>query len=76
MRPTAWMLVCAMLGCAAAQAPEQTEFETYAPTPPSILTPDEAQTQIGTLRFFDGLPGAKTVETVYEHLDFLRGVRA
>ncbi len=48
----------------------------YAPIPQSILTPDEADTRIGTLKFFDGLPKAGTVEKVYDHLDFMRGVRA
>ncbi len=50
--------------------------ERYAPTPPSILTPDVAKTRLGTLEFFDGFPSAETVEKVYDHLDFMRGVRA
>jgi hypothetical protein len=48
----------------------------YAPTPTSILTPDRVETRIGTLEFFDGLPSESTVEAVYDHLDFVRGVRA
>ncbi len=71
------MLMCSTLGCASAQSPkERAEGETYAPSPPSILTPGEVRTRIGTLKFFDGLPDAKTVDTVYEHLDFMRAVRA
>ena len=76
MRLAAWLLVCSTLGCAAAQGPKEGGAETYAPAPPSVLTPDEARTPIGTLSFFDGLPSAETVATVYEHLDFMRGVRA
>ncbi|NNE17464.1 MAG: DUF1254 domain-containing protein, partial [Myxococcales bacterium] len=76
MRLAAWVLVCSTLGCAATQAPEEGGAESYAPPPPSVQTPNEVRTRIGTLRFFDGLPDAQTVETVYEHLDFMRGVRA
>jgi hypothetical protein len=34
------------------------------------------ETRLGTLRFFDGLPDEATVATVYDHLDFQRGVQA
>ena len=44
--------------------------------PASITTPDSVETRLGTLRFFDGLPDAATVETVYDHLDFQRAVQA
>ena len=42
--------------------------------PESIMTSDEVKTRIGTLKFFDGMPTPDTVKTVYDHLDFLRGV--
>jgi len=48
----------------------------YEPIPESILTPDEVDTQLGTLEFFDGLPNAETIEKAYENLDFQRGVRS
>ena len=44
--------------------------------PASITTPDVVETRIGTLRFFDGLPDKATVQTVYDNLDFQRGVQA
>jgi hypothetical protein len=44
--------------------------------PPAITTPDLTETRLGTLRFFDGLPDAATVEAVYDNLDFQRAVRA
>ena len=51
---------------------------TISPTtiPASITTPNVVETRLGTLRFFDGLPDEKTVETVYDNLDFQRGVQA
>ncbi|HET9016936.1 MAG TPA: DUF1254 domain-containing protein [Thermomicrobiaceae bacterium] len=44
--------------------------------PESITTPDTVDTRLGTLRFFDGLPDAATVQAVYDNLDFQRGVQA
>ncbi len=49
--------------------------EVFAPIPDSITTPDEVETRLGTLGFFDGYPTKETVGTVYDHLDFMRGVR-
>ena len=40
------------------------------------MTPDTVETRIGTLKFFDGMPDADTVDKVYDNLDFLRGVEA
>ncbi len=42
--------------------------------PAEIMTPDSVETRIGRLEFFDGFPTAATTRTVYDHLDFLRGV--
>lgn len=47
-----------------------------AEVPSSILTPDETESRIGTLKFFDGLPDAETVARVYDNLDFMRAVDA
>jgi hypothetical protein len=50
---------------------------TYTtPIPPGIVTPDTVETRIGTLHFFDGFPDDATVQTVYDNLDFQRGVEA
>lgn len=43
--------------------------------PQEILTPNKVETRLGTLEFFDGFPTTETVEKVYDHLDFMRGVR-
>lgn len=42
--------------------------------PAEIMTPDAVETRIGRLEFFDGFPTAATTRTVYDNLDFLRGV--
>ena len=63
-------------GCAGSQTRDETQPERYASPPASILTPDRAETRLGQLEFFDGLPNRETVRTVYDNLDFQRAVRA
>jgi hypothetical protein len=58
-----------------AKLSEEIPMPKYAANvPASIKTPDTVQTRIGTLKFFDGLPDAQTVQRVYDNLDFSRGV--
>ena len=56
------------------RAPTRRKMTTDIPA--SITTPDVVETRLGTLRFFDGLPDEQTVQTVYDNLDFQRGVQA
>ncbi|HFE65616.1 MAG TPA: DUF1254 domain-containing protein [Chloroflexi bacterium] len=42
--------------------------------PEKIMTPDRVETRIGALEFYDGLPTKETAETVFDNLDFMRGV--
>ncbi|MGE5100444.1 MAG: DUF1254 domain-containing protein [Deltaproteobacteria bacterium] len=53
-----------------------TALEMATEIPSSITTPDVVETRLGTLRFFDGLPDEATVKTLYDNLDFQRGVQA
>jgi hypothetical protein len=50
--------------------------ETYPPIPPSLTTPDQVETSIGTLKFRDGIPDEATANEVYDQLDLQRGVSA
>ncbi|HEY5879915.1 MAG TPA: DUF1254 domain-containing protein, partial [Nakamurella sp.] len=43
--------------------------------PAAIMTPNAVETRIGRLEFFDGFPTESTTRTVFDHLDFLRGVQ-
>lgn len=45
------------------------EAQVSAETLRSISAPDSVDTPIGTLKFFDGVPTDKTVDTVYDNLD-------
>ena len=44
--------------------------------PGTLRTPPRVETRLGTLEFFDGYPSRETVEKVYDHLLFMRGVQA
>jgi hypothetical protein len=41
-----------------------------------LSTPDRVESRIGGLEFTDGAPSAKTVETLYDHLDFVHALNA
>jgi hypothetical protein len=42
----------------------------------SLSTPDRVESRLGSLEFTDGAPARKTVDALYDHLDFLHGVNA
>lgn len=50
--------------------------EYSADVPPYITTPDTVETRIGTLKFTNGVPDQKTVQMVYDQIDFARGIEA
>jgi hypothetical protein len=57
-------------------SPGSQMFKFETPIPPSIAAPDQVETRLGTLRFFDGFPDKATAEKIYDNLDFQRGVQA
>ena len=61
-----------------AQTPVGTNEPTYENTtkiPLAITTPDQVDTPIGTLEFFDGVPIGDTTEMVYDYVDRARAVQ-
>jgi hypothetical protein len=66
----------ALLLVSASAAVSAQDPQYKADVPETILTPDKVETRIGTLRFKDGAPDDATVKTVYDNLDFMRGVEA
>jgi hypothetical protein len=56
-----------------AQAPQ---MEMTTEIPAAITTPDRIESRIGELNFTDGYPDDATTETIYDNLDFMRGVDA
>lgn len=58
---------------------EITTSKTYKMTtqiPDGIAVPDQVDSRLGTLKFFDGFPDDATVEKLYDNLDFQRAVQA
>ena len=69
----AGILLSILTGPALAQSPTP---KYSADVPAWITTPDTVDTRIGTLRFHNGVPDEQTVKSVYDQLDFSRGVEA
>src|SRR5262249_23696599 len=68
---------CLLLLLAHAPAWAQSAPPKYsADVPPYITTPDTVETRIGTLKFTNGVPDQKTVQMVYDQIDFGRGIEA
>src|SRR5271167_737055 len=59
-----------------ASAQEAPKMKMTTDIPASITSPDQVDTRIGTLKFFDGFPDKATIEKVFDNLDFQRGVQA
>jgi hypothetical protein len=68
-------LLCA-LASTGAHAQTAPKMKMSTDIPEELTTPDEVETRLGTLRFFDGFPDKATVGKVYDNLDFMRGVQA
>jgi hypothetical protein len=66
----------ALLACLVCVASIVARAETYPPIPPSLTTPDQVESSIGTLKFRDGVPDQTTADKLYDQLDLQRGVSA
>jgi hypothetical protein len=51
-------------------------MKNTTPIPPGIASPDNVETRLGTLSFFDGFPDDASVHKLYDNLDFQRAVQA
>ncbi len=49
-------------------------FKNTTDIPAGITTPDQVDSSIGSLDFFDGVPTKETADKVYDYLDRARGV--
>lgn len=57
-------------------AQDRPKFKMTTEIPDGITTPDNIETQLGDLNFFDGVPEAKTTEKIYNLLDFTHAYQA
>ena len=53
---------------------QATKYKMTTDIPASLTTPDEVETPIGTLEFFDGVPIKNTKDAVYDYMDRARAV--
>ena len=53
-----------------------TTYKMTTPVPEGIEVPDEVESRLGTLKFFDGFPDDATVEKLYDNLDIQWAVQA
>jgi hypothetical protein len=65
-----------MIGSTAAQSQSAPKMKMTTEIPPGIAIPDQVDTRLGTLNFFDGVPDKATVSKIYDNLDFQRAVQA
>jgi len=67
--------------CCYSQQKEEKEaasakFKMTTSIPEGIEVPDQVNSRLGILKFFDGFPDDATVEKLYDNLDFQRAVQA
>ena len=64
-------------GTTESKSTKATVAKTYkmtTQTPEGVLIPDEVETRLGTLKFFDGVPTAETAQLIWDNQDFSRAV--
>ena len=62
------------MACGVAALPSLAVAQATPAIPPFLVTPDRADTRIGTLEFKDGAPTGATAEMVRDTLDFINAV--
>jgi len=86
------VMVLMVLAAGSACAPQQPEMnepepaQSNAPAPPKmkmtteipkgVTTPDNIQTRVGELNFFDGVPDVESAQKIYNLLDFTHAYQA
>ena len=65
-----------LAGASKTPSAQPAEMKMTTEVPVGVATPDQLETRLGTLNFFDGVPDEATEKKVYDNLDFQRGVQA
>jgi len=74
---TAIAVMCGLsAGPALAKPTKPAHYKMTTEIPAGIAMPDQVDTRLGTLKFFDGFPDDASVEKLYDNLDFQRAVQA
>ena len=67
--------LAAVVTCTMLAPPCMVAAQTTSAIPPSITTPDNVDSRLGTLKFEDGAPSTETLDKVYDNLDFTHAQR-
>lgn len=70
------VVVAVLVFCGINAHSQQARYKMTTDIPEGIAMPDQIDTRIGTLNFFDGFPDDATAEKLYDNLDFQRAVQA
>ena len=73
---TTLLTIAATCLAASAGAQEIPEMKMSTEIPVGITTPDNVQTRVGSLNFFDGVPDIESEQKVYNLLDFMHAYQA
>ncbi len=69
-------LLLAILAMQTAVDAQEKRYKMTTDIPAGIIMPDQVDSRLGTLNFFDGFPDDATAEKLYDNLDFQRAVQA
>ncbi|WP_425045703.1 DUF1214 domain-containing protein [Primorskyibacter sp. S87] len=73
---TCFAAIIGGLGLSPVWAQEVSKMEMTTVIPEGITTPDNIQTRVGELNFFDGVPDVESAQKVYNLLDFTHAYQA
>ena len=69
-------MLAVVLSTSSASAQEIPKMKMTTEIPAGVTTPDNIQTRVGTLNFFDGVPDIESEQKVYNLLDFTHAYQA
>ena len=69
-------LAAVVMAASLSWATEVPKMKMATEIPEGITTPDNIQTRVGTLNFFDGVPDIESAQKVYNLLDFTHAYQA
>ena len=70
------VVLASLLYCGIGTNAQQARYKMTTDIPEGIIMPDQVDSRLGTLNFFDGFPDDATVEKLYDNLDFQRAVQS
>ena len=70
------VILAVLLAALPAAAQEVPKMKMTTEIPPGVTTPDNVQTRVGQLNFFDGVPDVESEQKVYNLLDFMHAYQA